>query len=115
MKINYSFWIAKEIKYRKLKLFVQLRPARFYDANEGRLDSTIPMLHNHVNLSLAAKECFHSDYQSTLRFDKNLFQNVVWFDNLTDSANQIVEYCQIIELEPVFEKIFVDSHGILVL
>lgn len=60
-----------------LKIFVQLRPARFYDANEGRLDSTIPMLHNHVNLSLAAKECFHSDYQRTLRFDNNLFQNVV--------------------------------------
>ena len=46
--------------------FYQLRLARFYDANEGRLDSTIAQLHNHVNLSLAAKECFQSDYQSII-------------------------------------------------
>ena len=61
-------------------IFVQLRPARFYDANEGRLDSTIAQLHNHVNLSLAAKECFQNDYPSTmaaLRIVNNRYKNVV--------------------------------------
>lgn len=40
--------------------------ARFYDANEGRLDCTIVQLHNHIKLALAAKECFHSDFKTII-------------------------------------------------
>ena len=65
----------------RFKIFVQPRSARFYDANEGRLDSTIAQLHNHVNLSLAAKECFQSTMAAAaLRFDKNFFKT--WFDSI---------------------------------
>ena len=70
------------------------------------------MLHNHINLSLAAKECFQIDYQDTrtiVRVGNNLFQNVVWFDNLTDSTNQIAGYCQIIESNPLFSKRFLSN------
>ena len=62
-------------------MFCQLNAARFYDANHGRLDSTISQLHNHINLALAAKECFqtfvpqrlyvlyHVNYMLSLRFE----------------------------------------------
>ena len=32
-----------------------------------------------------------------------------WFDNLTESANQIDGFCQTVEIEHVFEEIFVKS------
>ena len=38
-----------------------------------------------------------------MSFGKNVFKNVTWFDNLTESANQIAGFCKIIEIGHVFE------------
>ena len=41
-----------------------------------------------------------------MNFDKNLLKNTICFDNLTDSANQIAGFCQIVVTLHVFEEIF---------
>ena len=42
-----------------------------------------------------------------MKFDQNLLKNVISFENLTKSANQIARFCQIIETGHFFEEIFV--------
>ena len=45
-----------------------------------------------------------------MNFDTNLLKNTICFDNLTDSANQIAGFCQIVVTLYVFEEIFVKIH-----
>ena len=47
-------------------------------------------------------------FKKCLQFDKNLLKTVISFESLTESANQIARFCQIIET--LFQEIFIKFH-----